>query len=158
MDRVADRRRSPDGSIAPDKFWLYCAIHTKLLSASGTYGGVMETETTDATGELAGEPIYVEGAGHLADLLDDHEVVLVDFFATWCGPCQMLEPTLETLAADSDATIAKVDVDAQPGLAAEYGVRGVPTLVLFANGKPVERVVGLQPEERLRSLIEEAGG
>jgi len=80
---------------------------------------------------------------------------LVDFYADWCGPCQMLEPVVESIAADTDATVAKVDVDANQGLAAEYGVRGVPTLVLFADGEPAERLVGMQDEARLRSAIEE---
>jgi len=80
---------------------------------------------------------------------------LVDFYADWCGPCQMLEPVVESIAADTDATVAKVDVDANRGLAAEYGVRGVPTLLLFADGEPVERLVGMQDESRLRSAIEE---
>ena len=81
--------------------------------------------------------------------------MLADFYADWCGPCQMLEPVVESVAADTDATVATVDVDANQGLAAEHGVRGVPTLLLFADGEPVERLVGMQEEARLRSVIEE---
>lgn len=66
----------------------------------------------------------------------------------------MLEPVVETVAAETAATVAKVDVDANQGLAAEYGVRGVPTLLLFADGEPVERLVGMQDETQLRSVIE----
>ena len=66
----------------------------------------------------------------------------------------MLEPIVETLAAETVATVTKVDVDANQQLAQSYGVRGVPTLVLFAEGEQVEEVVGMQGEERLRSLIE----
>ncbi|GAB7095492.1 thioredoxin [Halolamina litorea] len=98
-------------------------------------------------------PIHIDGAGDLQSTADEHGVVLVDFYADWCGPCQMLEPVVETIAEETDAAVAKVDVDANQQLAAEYGVRGVPTLILFADGEPVERLVGMQNESQLRSLI-----
>jgi thioredoxin 1 len=66
----------------------------------------------------------------------------------------MLEPVVESVAAETDAAVAKVDVDANQALAAEYGVRGVPTLVLFAGGEQVEEVVGVQSEDDLRSLVD----
>ncbi|WP_123538439.1 thioredoxin [Halosimplex salinum] len=100
------------------------------------------------------EPISVDGTEELTETVTEHDVVLADFYADWCGPCQMLEPVVETVAAETDATVAKVDVDANQQLAAEYGVRGVPTLVLFADGQPVERLAGMQDEARLRSVIE----
>lgn len=67
----------------------------------------------------------------------------------------MLEPVVETVAAETAATVTKVDIDTNQGLAAEYGVRGVPTPLLFADGEPVERLVGMQDEAQLRSVIEE---
>jgi thioredoxin 1 len=100
------------------------------------------------------EPVHVDGQADLDGFVADHGVVLADFYADWCGPCKMLEPVVESVAAETDAAVAKVDVDANQGLAAEYGVRGVPTLVLFADGEPVERLVGMQEEARLRSLVE----
>ncbi|MFP9193816.1 thioredoxin [Natronosalvus vescus] len=100
------------------------------------------------------EPVYIDGGAHLQDVVSDHEVVLVDFFATWCGPCKMLDPVLEGLADETDAVIAKVDVDQHQPLAAEFGVRGVPTMVVFANGEQVEQHVGVLPEPQLRTLIE----
>ncbi|KAA9395812.1 thioredoxin [Haloarcula sp. CBA1130] len=100
------------------------------------------------------DPISVDGKAELSEIAADHDVVLVDFYADWCGPCQMLEPVVETVAAETAATVAKVDVDANQDLAAEYGVRGVPTLLLFADGEPVERLVGMQDEAQLRSVIE----
>jgi thioredoxin 1 len=66
----------------------------------------------------------------------------------------MLEPVIEAIAAETGATVATIDVDANQQLAAEHGVRGVPTLVLFADGEPAERLVGMQDEARLRSAIE----
>jgi thioredoxin 1 len=111
--------------------------------------------TDESESESPSDPVSVGGKAELADITTDHDVVLVDFYADWCGPCQMLEPVVETVAAETAATVAKVDVDANQELAAEYGVRGVPTLLLFADGEPVERLVGMQEETQLRSVIEE---
>ena len=116
----------------------------------------------DADGGSAGStpttPIHVETESHLSTLVADHGVVLVDFYADWCGPCRMLEPTVEALASDSAAAVAKVDIDAHGGLASQYGVRGVPTLLLFADGEPVERVVGVQDRGTLESLVASYAG
>lgn len=115
----------------------------------------MTTETASETGTVSPDkPIHIDGKTELDDLVADSDVVLTDFYADWCGPCQMLEPVVEALAADTDAAVAKIDVDANQQLASAYGVRGVPTLVLFADGEQVEEVVGVQSEEQLRSLIE----
>ncbi|WP_058365264.1 thioredoxin [Haloparvum sedimenti] len=115
----------------------------------------MATDTaSDAGTATANEPLHVDGQSQLDDIVAENDVVLVDFYADWCGPCQMLEPTVETLAAETDATVAKVDVDANQQLAAAYGVQGVPTLILFADGEQAEQVVGLQGEDQLRALIE----
>ncbi len=101
------------------------------------------------------DPVHVDGEAHLSELVERHETVLVDFYADWCGPCKALEPVVESIAADTDAVVAKVDIDAHQGLAAASNVRGVPTLVLYADGEPVERLVGMQDEARLRSLLAE---
>ncbi|WP_459191045.1 thioredoxin [Halosimplex sp. J119] len=114
----------------------------------------MATDTASDAGTATSEPLQVNGQSQLDDVVAEHDVVLTDFYADWCGPCQMLEPVVETLAAETGATVAKVDVDANQRLAQSYGVRGVPTLVLFADGEQVEEVVGVQGEEQLRSLIE----
>jgi thioredoxin 1 len=104
-------------------------------------------------GEAPDDPIYVDGPAHLDDLAAEYDVVLVDFYADWCGPCQMLEPIVESLAASTPAAVAKVDIDANQSLASQYGVRGVPTLLLFADGEAVERTMGVQSEEQLSALI-----
>jgi thioredoxin 1 len=101
------------------------------------------------------EPVHVDGEDHLNDLVGDHDVVLVDFYADWCGPCQMLEPVVESIASDTAAVVAKVDVDEHQALAGEYGVRGVPTLFLFAGGEAVEQLVGMQDESTLLELVEQ---
>ncbi|WP_049908876.1 MULTISPECIES: thioredoxin [Halorubrum] len=119
----------------------------------------MATDTTADAGSVpANEPLYVDGEAELDEVVAESDVVLTDFYADWCGPCQMLEPVVENLAADTDAAVAKVDVDANQQLATAYGVRGVPTLVLFAGGEQVEEIVGLQSEDELRSLIESYTG
>ena len=107
-----------------------------------------------STPKSSSEPIHIEGGAELSDTVAEHDVVLADFYADWCGPCQMLEPVVETIAAETGATVAKIDIDANQQLAAEYGVQGVPTLVLFADGQPAERLVGMQDEAQLRSVIE----
>jgi len=114
--------------------------------------------TTDTASETNADgptdPIHVDGQEELDVLVATHDVVLTDFYADWCGPCRMLEPIVRSLAAETDATVAKVDVDANQRLAGAYGVRGVPTLVLFAGGEQVEELVGVQGEDQLRSLVE----
>ena len=79
--------------------------------------------------------------------------VLVDFFATWCGPCKMLSPVLEEVSQEVDVTIIKVDVDEAGPLAAQFGIQAVPTLILFKNGQPVETRMGYQNKNQLLALI-----
>lgn len=101
------------------------------------------------------EPIRVNGTGDLRRTVDDHDVVLVDCYADWCGPCQMMEPTIEALAAETDAAVAKVDVDANQAVAQQLGARSIPTLVLYADGEAVDRFVGAQDRATLESAIDE---
>ncbi len=86
--------------------------------------------------------------------------VLVDFSATWCGPCQMLAPLLEELAREFDGRIqfAKVDIDAAPELAERFGITGVPTLLLFRQGQPADGMVGMGSPRALRAWLEKAAG
>jgi thioredoxin 1 len=114
-----------------------------------------EAPSDGGTSDTPADPVHVESRAHLRELVGEHGVVLVDFYADWCGPCQMLEPVVESIAADTDAAVAKVDVDAHQDLAREYQVQGVPALFLFADGEPAERLVGMQEESRLRSLVEQ---
>ncbi|MFQ3320624.1 MAG: thioredoxin 1 [Natronomonas sp.] len=101
-----------------------------------------------------GEPIHVDSEAHLEEILEDSHLVLVDFYADWCGPCKMLEPTVEEIAAETDAAVAKVDIDALQNLAREYQVQGVPTLYLFADGEVADRMVGVQDKGTLVKKIE----
>ena len=83
------------------------------------------------------------------------ELVLVDFFATWCGPCRMLGPVLEELAEERpNITVAKIDVDESASLANNYGIMSVPTLLLFKDGKLIDQRSGFMPKEELTRWIE----
>ena len=113
-------------------------------------------EKLTARAESPDEPIDVEGAAHLEELLEEHSVVLVDFYADWCGPCKMLAPTVAEIAAETDAAVLKVDIDAHQDLAAEYQVQGVPTLYLFEGGEVRERMVGVQDKATLTGKVEAA--
>ncbi|WP_440008114.1 thioredoxin [Halomicrococcus sp. SG-WS-1] len=116
------------------------------------------SEDQQSGGESPNEPVPVEGSSHLDELVESSNVVLVDFYADWCGPCKMLEPVVESVAAETDAAVAKVDIDQHQGIAQQNGVQGVPTLFLYADGEPVERLVGVQDESTLKNLIEQHGG
>ena len=83
--------------------------------------------------------------------------VLVDFWATWCGPCKMLSPLVEELAGErsEQLNVAKIDVDENQAVSSQFGIMSIPTLILFKDGKPVKQLVGYMPKARLLSQIEQ---
>ncbi|WP_410661282.1 thioredoxin [Amycolatopsis sp. lyj-112] len=87
------------------------------------------------------------------DVLTSEKPVLVDFWATWCGPCKMVAPVLEEIAAENGEklTVAKLDIDANPNTARDYQVMSIPTLILFQGGKPIKQIVGAKPKAALLS-------
>ena len=93
------------------------------------------------------------------ETINSGKLVLVDFWATWCGPCKALAPILEEVSAEVDANeveIVKLDIDENVKLARQYGVMSVPTIVAFKDGKGILKAVGLRPKEDIYTLIEES--
>jgi len=95
--------------------------------------------------------MHVNEANFQNEVIESDKPVLVDFTAVWCGPCKMLDPVVKQLAQDWDGKVkvVKLDVDENPTLAMQYQVMGVPTLMLFKQGKLSQRVSGYQPKDRL---------
>ena len=108
-----------------------------------------------------GDAKYITGTqdNFKSEVLDSSQPVLVDFWAEWCGPCKMIAPALEELAEEFDgkAKVVKVNVDDHQGLAGEYGIRSIPSLLFFRDGKVADQLVGAAPKavlsEKLSSLI-----
>ena len=99
---------------------------------------------------------HIENGQILSEVLSNEKLVIVDFFATWCGPCKMLSPILNEIDNEYDnVEIYKVDVDENQETTMRYGVTAMPTLVFFKNGQEVERQVGLMPKEELEKIINE---
>lgn len=106
-------------------------------------------------GAIVAKPIEVTDA-NFDQTLKDSNLVLVDFWAEWCGPCRMVAPVIEELAGEyaGKVTVAKLDVDANPQTAMKYRVMSIPTIILFKDGNPVEVMVGAAPKRNFQSRLE----
>ena len=89
-----------------------------------------------------------------AEVLQSDKTVLVDFWATWCGPCQMMSPIVDEIAAErEDIKVGKVNVDEQRALTEKFGIMNIPTLLVFKNGSAADRIVGFKPKEEILAQL-----
>jgi len=102
--------------------------------------------------------VHVNDKTFVSEVLSSDVPVLVDFWATWCGPCRSISPIVEELAKEFSGRVkvTKLNVDESPATPTQYGVRGIPTLILFKGGKIFDQIVGAVPKARLKALIEKA--
>ena len=100
----------------------------------------------------------ITDASFQSDVLDSDTPVLVDFWAEWCGPCKMIGPSLEEISDElaGKVVIAKINIDENPDAPGKYGVRGIPTMILFKNGEIAETKVGAAPKSALKGWLESA--
>jgi thioredoxin len=113
-----------------------------------------------APASTGGKPLTVTDATFAADVLGASAPVLVDCWAPWCGPCRMIAPTIDQLAAESAGrfVIAKLNTDENPRTAGQYRIDAIPTMLIFHHGQIVDRIVGLQPKPAILSRLERAAG
>ena len=100
--------------------------------------------------------VKVDNSNFQSEVLDSVEPVVVDFWAEWCGPCKMIGPSLEEISEElgEQVTIAKLNIDDNPDAPGRYGVRGIPTMILFKNGAPAATKVGAEPKGKIKAWLE----
>ncbi|NTU58390.1 MAG: thioredoxin [Chlorobiaceae bacterium] len=106
---------------------------------------------------MSGKYFTASDQNFKASILESDKVALVDFWASWCGPCMMLGPVIEELAGEYEgkAIVAKLNVDENPNTAAQYGIRSIPTMLIIKNGQVVDQMVGAMPKNMIAKKIDE---
>ncbi|MCU0427270.1 MAG: thioredoxin [Candidatus Kapabacteria bacterium] len=102
------------------------------------------------------EPMHLTDDNFQLEVLDSEKPVLVDFWAAWCGPCRMIAPVIEEIARDYDgkAKIGKLDVDNNQRVAMQYGIRSIPSLLIFKGGKVVDQIIGAVPKSHITAKLD----
>jgi thioredoxin 1 len=103
-----------------------------------------------------GKALHVTDASFEAEVINSDVPVMVDFWAEWCGPCRMIGPIVEEMAGEYEgkAKIAKLDVDANPQISMQFGIRSIPTLLIFKGGKVVDQIIGGVPKTHLKRQLD----
>jgi len=106
---------------------------------------------------MGANPVEINEADFNTEVLESTTPVLVDFGAEWCAPCKMLDPIVDEIAVEygDKMRVVKMDADASPGIVMKYGIMGMPTLLLFKNGEPVERISGFKPKGKIIDKLTE---
>ena len=105
---------------------------------------------------MSAKILHISDSSFEKDVLGADKPVLVDYWAEWCGPCKMIAPVLEDMAKEyaGRLTVAKLDIDANPGITSQFGIRGIPTLILFKGGKPHAQKVGALSKSQLAAFVD----
>jgi len=105
---------------------------------------------------MSQEKVFTD-ANFQAEVLQSAQPVLVDFWAEWCGPCRMLGPVVEKIAAANagEITVGKMNVDENPNTPSKYGIQGIPTIIFFKGGQLVQQLVGYQSQDKIQKMIDE---
>lgn len=103
---------------------------------------------------MAGKVITLTESNWQAEVINSDKPVVVDFWAPWCGPCRIIAPIIEELSNEIDSVkFGKLNTDENPNIAMQYGIRAIPTIMLFKNGEVVDTRIGVQPKEALRQMV-----
>ena len=104
---------------------------------------------------MSGNTVDFKEVSFKEDVLDSSKPVLVDFWAEWCGPCKMLTPTIDEIATEyiDTAVVGKLNVDENPNIAAEYGIRSIPSLLFFHNGEVKKQITGVVPKSNIEEIL-----
>jgi len=147
-------RRNAAGEALPTRGYVIKGVPRKVEDFLGIWYTLKRKQKT--TGGLTKMAVKVINKDNFEETINCGKTVVVDFFATWCGPCKMLAPILEEVSEElpDDHMIAKLDIDQNVELARRYGVMSVPTVVAFKKGKAVSKMIGLRPKEDVLKFLE----